>query len=410
MRVLHKISTTKIKNIFGYFALLTFFVYLGDAIMAYAIPLFINEKISDPFWAGVIFAFSSFIGLIFNFLAGELFGNKSRNFFVKCTVFVALAFPISFILAPDYIPAYLFGLAAWGIYFETQAFAAFKFIELSKKKEEYSEAWSFVSTIMSLAYFIGPLIATYLIETYIGLNFYIAIACYLLAFAVFRIMNSKQEIKEKGNQKTGPVTPLVEMKIWKIYMKPLWPLWIFGFALFMIEAFFWTIGVVFAEGLKEKSDLAGLMLSLHVLPTILIGSIMSKIKIKTGKKKLALTAGMIAGCILFGFNWATSVNHILSIVVGYSIFSSIALTLVSATYEDFVARESKYENDLIGLEQSAASLAFVIGPIIAGSISELVGEQIAMAYSGGILVLVALFIVLIMPKKIHMPHRKFEKM
>lgn len=378
--------------------------------MAYAIPIFLSDKIKDPFWSGVIIAVSSLAGLIFNFLAGELLGSKSRNFFVKVTVFVALAFPLSFIIAPDYIPAYLFGLAAWGIYYETQAFATFKFIELSKKKDEYSEAWSFISTIISIAYFIGPLIATYLIDRFIGLNFYVAIACYLMAFAVFKVMNTQDEIKEKGEQRTGPITPLVEMKIWKIYMKPLWPLWLFGFSLFIIESFFWTIGIVFAESLKEKSDLAGFILSLHVLPTILIGSIMSKVKIKTGKKKLALISGLVAGGILFGFNWVTDINSILAIVIGYSIFGSIALNLVSATYEDFVAREEKYENDLIGLEQSAASLAFIIGPIVAGLISQLVGSQKAMAYSGIMLAATALMVLLIMPKKIHMPHRKFDQM
>lgn len=377
--------------------------------MSYVTPVFLDNKISDPFWAGVVFATSSAVGLLFNFLAGEIFGSKSSNFFVKATIFTALAFPAAFLLAPDFVPAYLLGMAAWGIYYETQAFASFKFIEMTRKKDEYSEAWGFIATITSLAYFIGPIIATYLIDHFLELNFYVAIGCYLLAYAVFNVMKSRTEIKEKAEKETAPVTPKVEFKRWKIYMKKLWPLWSFGLMMYLIESFFWTIGIVYAESLKDTSELAGFIISLHILPTVLIGLLMSRIKIKSGKKKLSLITGLLAGIILFGFGWTRDVYEILWIVVGYSIFSAISFNLLWATYEDYVSREDRYENDLIGLEQSASSLAYVIGPIVAGGITELVGEKMTMSYAGLGLFLVSIVIFFIIPKKIQMPHKPFSR-
>ncbi|MBI2414536.1 MFS transporter [candidate division WWE3 bacterium] len=409
MPFLKNSARSKVNTVFGFFAVFTFFVYLGDAVMSYVTPVFLDNKVSDPFWTGVIFATSSAIGLIFNFLAGEVFGSKSTNFFVRATIFAALAFPLAFLLAPNYIPMYLLGMAAWGIYYETQAFASFKFIELTRRKDEYSEAWGTIATVTSVAYFVGPIIATYLIDHFLELNFYVAIGCYITAYLIYQLMKAKSQLKEKAEKIATPVTPKIELKRWVIYMKRLWPLWSFGWMMYLIEAFFWTIGIVYAESLKGESELAGFIISVHVLPTILIGLIMSKLKIKTGKKKWALLSGLVAGVILFGFGWARNINEILMIVAGYSVFSAISFNLLWATYEDYVSREDKYENDLIGLEQSASSLAWVIGPIIAGSVTEFVGAKMTMSYAGLALFIGTIFIFFVIPKKIYMPHKPFSR-
>jgi MFS family permease len=408
MPYLRKTTQSQVSSVFGLFAIFTFFVYLGDAVMSYVTPVFLSNNISDPLIAGIVFAFSSLIGLIFNFIAGEFLGSKSTSFFLKATVFMALAFPLAFIVAPTSLVGYLVGLAAWGIYYETQAFASFKFIEITRKKEEYSEAWGFLGTVTSLAYFIGPLIATFVIDYFFDLNFYIAIGCYLLAYVILLVLRSHKQIKAKVNYVTKPVTPLIEFKRWGLFMKTLWPLWTFGLFMYLVESFFWTIGIVYAENLKSESELSGFMLSIHVIPTILVGLIMSRIRIKNGKKRLSLITAIIASVILSRFASGDNIYQILGIVAGYSLFSAIAFNLLWATYEDYVGRVDVYENDLIGLEQSASSFAYIIGPIIAGLLASLVGEAQAMSYAGMALLAISIVIFAVIPRKIHIPHKSFQ--
>lgn len=395
---------------FTLYAFFAFFIYLGDAIMAYATPIFLDQKISDPAMVGIIFSFSSIAGLAFNFIGGELLGNKSANFFLKTTLYFAVLFPGALLLGANYIPMYLLGMAAWGIYFETQAYTTYKYIELTKKKEEFTEAWGVMSIVMSLAYFTGPLIATYLAIYLTQLNFYAALLCYFWAYLVFLYLSTKAGLKHKASKPSDPVSPIVELKRWKIFLKRLWPLWTFSLSLYIIEAFFWTIGVVYAESLKGELELAGLMISLHVLPTFIIGMFMSRVKIKEHKKKIALLSALVAGGVLTTFGFANDVYQILGIVVVYSAFSAVSFNLLWATYEDYVAREESYETDLIGLERSASSVAYIIGPILGGFLAQQFGEKTAIATAGSALMFVSLLIFLIVPKKIKMPHSQLDQL
>lgn len=391
---------------FAMYVLFSTFLILGDAIMSYATPVFLAEKISTSWLMGIVFSFSSVVGLVFDFIAGQKLEDKSTYFYIKLSLITAILFPLTFLLLPNSILTFLLALTFWGIYYETHAFSNFKFIEETKKKEEFSEAWGMLSMSAAISYLIGPVIATLLISYFINLSFFAALSFYIFSLVILILV--RRDVHEPKHQivkKTPAISLAVEFKTWFILFKRIWPIWIFGVTLAMVDAFFWTIGIIYAESLKPITPAAGFIMSAYIVPTILVGMIASRTKIVNGKKHLMLLTSLVASAVLMSFVIFNNVYLMLCVVAIYSIFSSISLNLLSAVYEDYIARTESFDSDIIGLEQSARSLAYIIGPIIAGILTHFVGEKFTLGYAGVILFATTAASIVIMPKKIHIPHK-----
>ncbi|MCB0387169.1 MAG: hypothetical protein KDD43_17410, partial [Bdellovibrionales bacterium] len=58
------------------FSLIVFFISFADAIMAYVSPIFMEEQLGSTFMMGIIFSFSSVVGLVCDFLFPQWFKEK----------------------------------------------------------------------------------------------------------------------------------------------------------------------------------------------------------------------------------------------------------------------------------------------------------------------------------------------
>ena len=64
---------------------------------------------------------------------------------------------------------------------------------------------------------------------------------------------------------------------------------------------------------------------------------------------------------------------------------------------------------MIGLSSSIYSLAFVIGPILAGALAFKFHEQLAFSIIGGIGMGISLLVLLLTPKRLLLPQKEIQK-
>lgn len=62
---------------------------IADAIMSYAVPVYLEDTLNSAFWMGMIMAVSSVVGFIADMVLGEWFGEKKYNFFLAWTLIIA---------------------------------------------------------------------------------------------------------------------------------------------------------------------------------------------------------------------------------------------------------------------------------------------------------------------------------
>lgn len=63
-------------------------------------------------------------------------------------------------------------------------------------------------------------------------------------------------------------------------------------------------------------------------------------------------------------------------------FAGLILTESEAIFEDYVARLHRFSSEMIGLVRSASSLGYIIGPLVAGLLAEVLGVERTLAVIG----------------------------
>lgn len=63
---------------------------------------------------------------------------------------------------------------------------------------------------------------------------------------------------------------------------------------------------------------------------------------------------------------------------------------------------------MVGLSGSTLSVAYIVGPIIAGLISQFVGEKNTFVVMGIVLTLVSLCLLVVTPKKLRLPQAEIK--
>ncbi|MFA6420596.1 MAG: MFS transporter, partial [Patescibacteria group bacterium] len=152
-----------IKRLLNYGVIL-FLLGVGDAIMSYYAPIYIENTVKNGFLMGLILAVSSLVGVVSDFLLSRISKERSFRIFFISAIVGGILFPISLLFFPPWIPILLFAMTAWGIYYELIGFSNFVFVKEHIPHDKYPTAWGIIETLKASAYFIGPILAIFLID------------------------------------------------------------------------------------------------------------------------------------------------------------------------------------------------------------------------------------------------------
>jgi MFS family permease len=228
----------------------------------------------------------------------------------------------------------------------------------------------------------------------------------VLALAYILFLFIKLPHSHEVDEEIHGVHVMEEIKHWMSLGKRVWPVLILSVLAGMVDATFWTTGTVLNDRLAEQSSIGGWFLSSYMLPSLFIGVIVAKWGLSEGKKKWAERLMLLGGLALGTIAWVESVEAIILVVILSSILMSMSWPLLDAIYTDLVVRSRRGRKHMIGLSSSTLSLAYVIGPILAGWLSGRYGEVETFAIVGWGVAIVAAILLWVTPKKLHLPQHE----
>jgi MFS family permease len=388
-----------------------FFIFFSDAILSYFVPGFIQEALGGAAIMGLVVAFSSIVGLLADLLLPQLLKGLTVRKMIFWAVMASLAFSLILIFTTWWklVVFMLLAMAVWGIYYEFLGFASCQFVADKVSLRCRSGAWAMMGTFKNLAYFLGPLIATRiaLVGGDVSLLL-LAFGLTVVGLVVFLLLNRQKTVSAEVKVNWHEVNLLKEFGHWWVLLEHVWPVVIMSLLMGMIDATFWTTGAVFTEVLAKESWWGGLFLSLYTLPSLFMGIVIMKWGVYKGKKKLAEKFLLFSGVALLGMAVSGTTMWLLAMVLVSSILMAVAWPLVDAVYSDIVARMGRERKHMIGLSNSTISLAYIIGPVLAGLVADSVGERMTFAVMGGTMVGVCFFLLLVTPKKLKLPQHEIQ--
>lgn len=357
---------------------------------------------------GLIISFQSVVG----FAADLVFPKMLKNARARALVFwgiMASGFTSFFLVNSlfwPYAAIFLVTMALWGIYYELISFANYQFMGSSVPLNMRSAAWGVAGIFVNLAYFLGPLLASFLLfKGYVITE--AAIIGFLVAALVLLLVTEKVHETEVAVNLTE-INPAVELKHWFTLSRHIWPAIVISLLLGVIDSTFWTTGAVWTETLAKESLWGGLFLPIYQFPAIVTGLLVARWGIYKGKKILSEKMLIISGLFLLGLSISGILAWQLLMVFLSSIALSICYPLVEGVYSDIVARMGKEKKEMIGLTSSVVNISYVVWPPIAGYITSMVGERMTFGVVGAMTVVTAVTLLFVTPKKLRLPQEEIK--
>lgn len=392
---------------FGSYLSIIFFMYLSDAVLSDFVPGFLESRLGSPLMMGVVMSTSSMAGIILDLLFAQLFKGVT----VKRTLFLAIAGGASFVgflYGVIYLPIVILMIGAmvsWGVYYEMFGFAAQQYVAEIASPVQRPNLWAVLETFKGLAYATGPVLGTWLIlrgERTV-LNFaIIVLTVSLVMFSIVKLKSKPVEIEAEE------ISLKREIGHWLKLGKSVWPVLIMSLMLIMLDATYWTTGTIVNDNLAKISSWGGLFVTLYMLPSLFVGLIIPKLGIYQHKKKSAQIFLIIGGVVLSLISIYPNVIWYLAVVAISSMLIQLSFPLVDAVYTDLIVRMGRERKHMIGLCSSMNSLGYIIGPIIAGWLSGVVGHINSFMYYGIAIVIISLILLLVTPKKLKLPQQEIR--
>lgn len=399
-----------------WFSTIMFFVFFADGIMSYASPVFIEEKMNSAWLMGIIISSSSIFGLVADMIISKQFAQKEYRFFARWLLALALFFPLSLLFMPAQPLTFLIAMAVWGIYFEFISFSQFNFVHRVVGAKQHTAAWGLMDTFKAVAGIAAPIAATFLLEISMDITLYVVVGSLIVAMVLFyfyRKSNPEHEStidRSASGENHEKRSFWQEIKLWRVLFKKIWPMYLFFFAFIMLEAAFWTVGPLLSEEIKDTHQWSSFLLSAYVLPSLFTPPLAHMLSVRFSKKKVAFTSALIGSILLATGTFFLGHSAFLIIFVFLSsVFFSIDHPEIEAVFEDYLSRIDDYSNDLIGLQSTATSLSYIVGPILAGGLASLVGSSTTLGIFALFLAAVSLILLVVTPRKIKMPHQELAQ-
>ena len=386
-----------------------FLIFLADAILSFWLPNYMQEVLGSAFLMGLFLSFSSVVGIAVDMFLPQIIKGITVHNLLTLGIVSGGLFAL-LLLYLTWIPAafvFLIAMAVWGIYYEFFGFAEQQFVADATPLRMHSAVWAILGIFKNLAYFLGPLMAGYLVLG--GERMPVVGAMIYSTCGFITLVASKGVHKRPVKIDTEEVSLRKEIGHWRTLFGRIWPVLTLSMLMGLVDATYWTTGTVLTAKLAQKNILGSLFLPAYMLPTLFVGIVIAKKKIYAGKKKMAELAFLASSIILLTLVFSNSVVVMVVIVFASSTFLSASYPLVDGVYSDIVARMGRERRHLIGLTRSSLSFAYIIGPALAGGLASLTGEINTFVIVGFVGAVVSAILLVTTPKKLKLPQEDIHK-
>lgn len=392
-------------------SMMLLFWSLYEGTVSYMTPLAITNNGFSETMMGIIIGTSSVAGALFDLIICHLFKNTYYKRIFMIMFAICATYPL-IIFNVNTFAWYILAMALWGIYYDLKSIGIYDFVGRHTDQAAHVSSFGVIQAVQSVGFLIAPILAGFLLADsfnfrplimawiFLGMSITFFIALYFLKDG-----HNRLEINFEWRRKRTVGAFLV---LWGELGRILFPVLLSIFALNIIDAFFWTIGPIFAESLAGIHGFAGFFMTAYSLPSLLVGWIVGYFARIIGKKRTAFIS-MFIGSLLLGLLYFISqpVMIILDVFLS-SVFISMAWPALSGAFADYVSETAKYEKEINGLEDFLANLGYVVGPILAGMTAETIGGSLSFSILGLSGALVAILLLIFSPAQINVRKRLRE--
>lgn len=367
------------------FSLLIFFWALFDGLISYVTPLVMTQSGLTETAMGLIYSSSSVFGAIFDLGLSKILQNTNFRRTFLLMFLVCFIQPLLLWQAKG-VPLFIVAMATWGLYYDFSNFGTFDFIGRQMKQEEHVSSFGVVEVFRALGYLIAPILAGVLVVDLVDINAYGAAWIFLAFGFVFYLVMLTLLKREKHDYlsevKLRPVNFIRKIAIWKKIGRKIFPVLFLTALFFIYDAFFWTIGPLYIQGLSEKGLLAGSILTAYTLPALILGWFVGSLVEKMGKRRSMFIPFLAGFLVLILLPFIQSLLLISLIIFVSSFLTSISLTTIRGLYADFIHQVPKEETDIEALGDFSTNIGYVLGPMTAGFLADKVGNAESFAILG----------------------------
>jgi MFS family permease len=382
-----------------------FFWAIYDGIISYLTPIIMENRGLSNSAIGMLISLSAISGAIFDVLISKYFRFSHYLRFFIFIYIICLTYPLLLWSASN-IALYAFLMAAWGLTYDFINFGIYDLAARISKKNEHTKNITLINSFKSIGYLIGPLVITYLISSW-SLNsssFFLVYLFLAISLSFYVILFSFSSLKEFLNPPVHTPTILhwgSEIHLWKKFGKILFPVLVFNVMMFIFEATFWTIGPIFSQQFPEYKYFSIIFMSVYILPTILVIKFAEPITRRFGKKHTAYISFIISSLLLIPFAFITSPFYLLILVFFSTTTGSLAWSAIAGAFVDYISESELYNSEIIGLKDFSSNIGYIIGPTLAGIVSDQIGIRPTFACLGILCALVVSTLFLITPRHIN---------
>ena len=402
LRINHTLHSPQKNNFFSLYVFTLGLVFLADAVLSYIFPVLVERQVKSQILLGIIMSFSSVIGLLCDFYFPQilqkfrwasilLLGSILSLGFTFFAHFSVFALPVIFAL---------FAVSFWGVYFELIVFSQERFIVNETSPKLYTRNWSIISTIIFITWIIAPILAAkLLLQEQSDITFVIIlIQIITILCSIFLFFRSRKIYKE--NKKIGEIKAIGVRKTlheWKKLFPKISAIAITIFSIKLLESAYWMFGVLFAETLNDISKGEEFLILLVYTVPLAFGSFFSAyLNIGKNKQRIANTLGILSGLLTFtGICFTSNFLQMAILLFIANIFSAFVIALASSRSSDIQNKLTTQERFfIVGMVCFSGSLAYILGPLVLGFVSEIYGYKTAFASVGLFLFMASVYLLI----------------
>jgi len=256
-----------------------FLIFLADAILSFWLPNYMQEVLGSAFLMGLFLSFSSVVGIAVDMFLPQIIKGITVHNLLTLGIVSGGLFAL-LLLYSTWIPAafvFLIAMAVWGIYYEFFGFAEQQFVADATPLRMHSAVWAILGIFKNLAYFLGPLMAGYLVLG--GERMPVVGAMIFSTCGFITLVASKGVHKRPVKIDTEEVSLRKEIGHWRTLFGRIWPVLTLSMLMGLVDATYWTTGTVLTAKLAQKNILGSLFLPAYMLPTLFVGIVIAKKKI-----------------------------------------------------------------------------------------------------------------------------------
>jgi len=302
------------------------------------------------------------------------------------------------------IVVFVLAMLVWGLYYDFYGFSAFDYVSRYTKKEEHSSSFGIMQIFRSIASIIAPLLVGLILvgiifkRVFVWSYFFLAISLALYFVLVFITKRSKIEGESKEPERKR--NALIEFHLWKKIGKKIASPLTITFFLFFIEAFFWTLSPLYSENFSMPL-FGGIFLAAYSIPMLTSGWLVKGLAEKYGKKRTAIVSLIIGSLVMCSFLLITNPYWAIIVVLISAFFLGLAFPSINGAYADYISEQVTVEKEIETLEDASFNVAYVLGPLFGGIMSDMFGIPAAFAILGMVGLVIAIVLLIVTPKSIN---------